>query len=131
MPESRQVARDLALTLADRHLRDGRDVVLPQLVLRREVIGVLEQLGHSAGTFVEVILVASPDQLLQRLRDADRADPHPRDAFTLEQLGGQIEDCLATLRDHATMQPAAHLADVTGLEPEEALALVGELVGWR
>ena len=81
-PGSKQRARDIGFAAAVEHLRAGHDVVLPQLVMRIDVIAQLQQLSSSVGAvFVEVMLTAERDELVRRFharRDAKVGD-HPSD----------------------------------------------------
>jgi predicted kinase len=59
VPESRLIARDLAVALAEAHLGAGRDVVVPQYVGRNEFIATLEGSARGVGAvFVEVLMDA-------------------------------------------------------------------------
>lgn len=126
--ESKQVARELGFDITASHLRRGFDVVMPQLtVLGEGMIDRLAQVAADSGaTFYEIVLVANPDELLQRL--GDDAD-HPRNAFTPEELRGQMEHCLGVLPALAAERPFAHVLDVSGLDELAALDAVRALVG--
>jgi hypothetical protein len=71
---SKLAARRLAAALADAHLREGHDVVVPQYLGRLPFIDTLAAVAqHTGSTFREVILVAEEAVVIQRFR-ARRAD---------------------------------------------------------
>jgi len=71
---SRLAARRLAAAMAEAHLRDGHDVVVPQFLGRLPFIHTLESIAHlTDSTFREVILMASDAAVVERFR-ARRAD---------------------------------------------------------
>ena len=70
-PESKTLARDLAVALAAAHLGAGHDVVVPQYVGRADFVERLEVVASDAGArFIEVILVG--DRTLARERFGER-----------------------------------------------------------
>lgn len=129
-PASKAVARDLGFAMAARHLAGGYDVVLPQLVVRADVVTAIEAIASPPASLQEVVLVADRDQLVERLRHARPQRPHPRHQFTIDDLAGEIDDALAALRTQAARRPQAHLVDVSDLRPEDALAVVRDRIGW-
>jgi predicted kinase len=71
--ESKVVARDLTLELAQDHLGRGEDVVIPQFLGRREFVDQLRAVAESAGTrFVEVVLHDDVDTIIERFRQRRR-----------------------------------------------------------
>lgn len=129
--ESRQIARDLGYDLARRHLSLGRDVVLPQLTVRADVVDDLERLAADVGAaFVEVILIAVAGELAARVqpRRETAGERHPRDLFTPAELATQIEDSLDALAAIAVAHASAHTIDVGGMTPDRALAAVRGVV---
>jgi predicted kinase len=61
-------ARRLALAMARTHLEGGNDVIVPQLLTRREFVNELQALAESVGaTFHEITLLDSKDAVLRRL----------------------------------------------------------------
>lgn len=130
-PESKQVARALGFGIAAEHLRNGHDVVLPQLVAAPEVLDQLHELASEAGAeFVEVVLIAPRDELVTRLRASYGLRPHPRDAFTLDDLERRVGNTLELIAELAPALPSAHLLDVSGLSIEEATDRVRHASGW-
>src|SRR5947209_3092098 len=65
---SGRAARRIAIAAARTHLTAGHDVVVPQLLTRREFVHELESLAESVGaTFHEVTLLDSKELVLARL----------------------------------------------------------------
>jgi len=129
IPESKQVARQLGFTLASAHLRDGHDVVMPQLVASAEVIDSVERLAIEAGGLLcEVILVADPGELVERAWARRNESPHPRDQFSRDELDGQVRHATGVLHELAAKQPSFRLVDVTGLSVTDAAELVRESI---
>ena len=76
-------ARQLALALARAHLEAGHDVIVPQLLTRREFVLELQALAESLGaTFHELTLLDERSAVLERL--ARR--PEPPGAFSARAL---------------------------------------------
>lgn len=127
---SKQVARTLGFMLAARHLASGRDVVVPQLLVRPDVIDQLEVVASEAGaSFVEVMLVGDHEEVVKRMRASyrRREEGHPRDLFSLEELESQLEYARPALERLAADRPATRIVDVSGLS-EAAAALAVEAV---
>jgi predicted enzyme related to lactoylglutathione lyase/predicted kinase len=65
-----QVARRLALAMANEHVGAGNDVIIGQYLARTEFIEQLESLaGRSGAEFIEFVLVVDEAVLLARLED--------------------------------------------------------------
>jgi predicted kinase len=65
--ESKTIARTLAATLADAHLRAGHDVVVPQYLGRLAFIETLDGIARRVGCpFHELLLVATEEDVLDR-----------------------------------------------------------------
>ncbi len=63
------LARDIAIPMAETHLRSGRDVVIPQLVTSVAQAERFEQAAHRVGaTYVEVALMLEPGEQIGRFR---------------------------------------------------------------
>jgi predicted kinase len=81
--ESKLLARDLAIAMAETHLRGGHDVIIPQYLGRIEFIESLDRLARRLGSsFVEIVLVDGLPAVVDRFRsrrddlvEADRAHP--------------------------------------------------------
>jgi predicted kinase len=115
-PESKGQARALAADMTAGHLRRGFDVVMPQLTVLGNLIDEYASIAADAGaSFVEIVLIADPDELVARLPAPDRDAPHPRDAFSPAELRGQMEYALRDLSEIAAARDFAHVLDVGGL----------------
>jgi predicted kinase len=132
-PKSKQVARDLGFALAAHHLGTGHDVVLPQLIVRVEVIEHLEHLAVAAGaTFVEIILTASPDQLSARASQrhsslAASNGTHPQDLLDLAELADRTAFTLQELPRLQAARRSAILVDASD-DPAVIAATIGRLL---
>jgi predicted kinase len=61
-------ARRLALAMARTHLEDGNDVIVPQLLTRREFVGELQGVAERVGaSFHEITLLDTKEAVLTRL----------------------------------------------------------------
>jgi predicted kinase len=107
--ESKTLARALAADMAAAHLRRGCDVVMPQLTVLAHLIDEYAEIAADAGAaFVELILVADPHELVARVPLADSRAPHPRDAFTSDELRSQMHHALDALVPFAANRDFAH-----------------------
>jgi predicted kinase len=81
-------ARRLALALIRAQLADGHDVVVPQLVARREFLMQLEEAADDAGAeFVEVVLRASLGTVEARFAARTEAAAEPQHVEAAQLLG--------------------------------------------
>ena len=82
--ESKLLARNLALSLAQAHLRAGYDVIVPQYLGRTEFILALEDVAqHASAEFVELLVEDTEAAIILRFRGrrsefADQERPHPQ-----------------------------------------------------
>ncbi|MGZ3145438.1 AAA family ATPase [Lentzea chajnantorensis] len=109
------LVRPLALTMAAHHLRTGHDVVMPQLITRRDQRDVLADAVSSAGArYVEVVLLAPRTTAITRFEQRDE----PIDAV-VRALGGQalIHQVFDDLRRYLT--PGTTVIDNGGLDVEQ------------
>jgi len=85
-----RTARRLALVLADAHLRDGRDVIVPQFLARPEFADALAATATAAGAdHVEVVLTSSAAEAQARFAArAGSDDRNHRDARLLQSAAG-------------------------------------------
>lgn len=114
--ESKGVARSLGFKLAEWHLAEDQDVVLPQLLVRQEVVADLAALAERSGaTFQEVVLHGSVDTCLQRLA-SDRlgAQEHPRLVYDDEELARRIAYCVGAMSEITVAFPHAIVIDAAG-----------------
>ena len=76
-------ARMIALAMARTHLEAGHDVIVPQLLTRREFVEMLRQTAEAAGaTFSELTLMDPRDVVLERLEQRSE----PTGAFSARAL---------------------------------------------
>lgn len=132
-PESRRLARGLALAMAETHLQAGHDVVIPQFVGRPELIDGLSALAAQLGAaFMAIVLVLEPAVAVERFhsrrrslreRAADHAEGDIDDA-DVEQL---ITDATRAVGQIASQRPGAIDVRVDGSPAAAYAALVDAL----
>ena len=128
--QAKPMARFLGFGLAKSHLESGFDVVLPQLLVRFEVIDQVASIAASVGAeFVEVVLVAPLQAILDRLTDST-VTPHPGDHLSRDELRQRIGYSLQQLRRRVDVQPNALVVDIGDLGADEARAAVQAAIGW-
>src|SRR3954451_18978014 len=91
--ESGQLARRMALAMAQEHLGSGHDVVLPQFVTRAEFVSRLSEVATQAGAdFFEVVLLdelgPASARFEARAGDSDWALHHEEAARMIGDSGG-------------------------------------------
>lgn len=109
-------ARRLALAMADRHLRDGHDVIVGQYLARPEFVRHLDALAAEAGAeFLHVLLELPASELARRLRarrDAPSRPEHTTNAALTDPSDAQqLIDSLADIR---RLFPDIHPVDASG-----------------
>jgi len=116
---SRLAARRLAAALAERHLRDGCDVVVPQYLGRLPFITTLEAVAHQTeSTFREVIVMADESVVVERFR-ARRADlvamghPHPEAEVDARNIAREIADARKRLEGVRAARPGTLVVAAT------------------
>ena len=118
--ESKAIARELAKGLARAHLAAGRDVVVPQLLLRDEVIQQFRDLATEVGAgFVEVVLLGPRAEAVARFnrRRAElvaKGKKHPESHI---EPGGEAE--AVTFSDRRLRAMAADRPSVRLIETSE------------
>jgi len=109
---SKLAARHLAAAMAEAHLRDGHDVVVPQLLGRLPFIHTLEAIAHQTGSrFLEVILLASEDVVVERFRArrdelATTGQAHPQADVGAKDVTKEIAGALRSLESIRAARPA-------------------------
>lgn len=109
--ESRQLARDLALVLAEAHLRAGHDVVVPQYLGRTEYIVALEGVAdRSSSEFAEVLVQDDEESVLTRFLTRRRElsevkGAHPEADLLDADVRPAIADAFARLRTVLSERP--------------------------
>jgi predicted kinase len=89
-------ARNLALALARTHLEAGHDVIVPQLLTKRDFVAELEALAAGVGaTFQEITLLDDKNAVLERLESRHEAEG----AFSARALAAQLGTSLSEAYD--------------------------------
>lgn len=109
-------ARRLALAMADRHLRDGHDVIVGQYLARPEFVRQLSTLAVEAGAeFLHVLLELPASELARRLSARRELPTRPEHAtngpLTDPSDAQQLIDSLADIR---RLFPDIHPVDASG-----------------
>jgi predicted kinase len=124
-PESKQLARSLAVALVRSHLASGHDVVVPQLLGRPDFIETLEVVASEEGAaFVEVLLRAPAEVVLARLarRRAELRTPHPQDEIDPALDGEILATTMTSLDRIASTRPQTMVVDATADDPTTVYA---------
>jgi hypothetical protein len=124
------VARNHGVALAKRHLRDGQDVVVPQLVTIFDEGNPFEVAAAEVGAwFVEVALLVDLDEHTRRLREKEPA-------FDVEariQSGLEASDLVVRIRGHLAEylhgRPDTIRLDTTGLTIDQTYGRLISLLG--
>jgi predicted kinase len=107
-------ARRLALAMARTHLEDGHDVIVPQLLTRREFVGELQALAEGVGaSFHEIALLDTKEAVLARL--AGRSEPSggfSARALT-EKQGNSLEEAYDGFVQALAARPDAVVVDAS------------------
>jgi hypothetical protein len=116
-------ARGHGRALATRHLRDGYDVVLPQLVTshdRDPDPGFEEAAGAAQATYVQVALLVDGEDHLRRLqRKRPSNEVEARIQTALEDPGADLVDRIRRhLDEYLAERPEAIRVDTTGLDED-------------
>jgi hypothetical protein len=121
--ESKLMARNLALSLADAHLRAGYDVIVPQYLGRIEFILALEDVALSASAeFVELLLDDSEAAIIDRFHArrrefGDHGRAHPQADLDEAAVSSAIAEALLQLRRIEAERVRTHAIAVTeGIE---------------
>lgn len=120
--------RTAALAAISAYLRSGYDVVLPQLVGRRDELARFRAAAESTGsTYVGVLLRADPETVIARFRERGRRSDDPWARIVtdvVDGLGGDasIRDTAAGLEDLAEAEKL-HLVEIADLETAYAALL--------
>jgi predicted kinase len=102
-PESKLIARGLALAMAEAHMRTARDVIVPQYLGRMEFIAALDSLARRVDAdFREVVLLDSELAVVERFRDrrvelAATAQLHPQADVSEPAVAVTIAEAFARL----------------------------------
>jgi predicted kinase len=135
LEESGLAARRIAVEMVRTHVGSGRDVVIPQFLGRVEFVRTLAGLCDDVGAdFVEIVLLSSPDEAVDRFvrRTAAAAGPGDGEAAALvEQAGGadaQIRMMYRQLLGVVQARPASRIvATVPGDADATYVAMVAQI----
>jgi predicted kinase len=117
-------ARMIALAMARTHLEAGHDVIVPQLLTRREFVELLQETTEAAGaTFSELTLMDPRDVVLARLEQRSE----PVGAFSARALIARQGDTAGDVYD-AFVAALAELPDAVVIHDPLSDAAYDELV---
>lgn len=107
--EAGLAARNIAMAGASEHLRNGRDVLVPQYVRRHEFIDQLHQVAIAAdATFIETALIVDADTAMsrfaERAQNAESADPWGELHADMNSIAREFESFLAARPRAVTIQ---------------------------
>lgn len=121
---SGSAARRLALAMADTHLRDGYDVIVPQLLTRREFVEALRvTAGRAGATFYELTLLGERHVALARAH----ARAEPTGGFSARALVAKQGNSLEEAYDRF-VEALAERPDAVVIDCRSADAAYGEIV---
>jgi predicted kinase len=117
-------ARRLALAMARAHLDDGHDVIVPQLLTRREFVDELQSLAEKVGaSFHEITLLDAKDAVLRRLESRSE----PNGAFSaralVEKQGSSLEEAYDRFVEALQSRPDAVVISATSTDDAYAALL--------
>jgi predicted kinase len=121
--ETGEIVRPLAKTMAEAHLRGGRDVIMPQYLGRAGEIDGFAAVAHAAGAeFREIALLDGRQESVDRFarRGADGELPWHRQVRDIVERSGGPE-LLARMHDQLTEVIAARPATVVLPSAEGAI----------
>lgn len=121
--DSKLVARELALVMAESHLRSGHDVVVPQFLGREEFIVSLEVVARRCGArFVEILIddtcsAAGERFRLRREALLARDEPHPQADVADDAVEALVAEAIERLTALAQQRSTvARIADADSIE---------------
>jgi predicted kinase len=121
-------ARQIAIAMAEAHLRNGRDVVMPQLVTRVDEAERFEAAaGRARAEYVEIALTVEPVEQIRRFRaKANHSDLHAHIERAVTAEGG--DDLLHRIHRHfgtyIAQRPAALHLNTSGADVSESYSRV-------
>jgi predicted kinase len=126
------MARQLGMTMAIAHLRNGHDVVLAQLVTSYNVSPWGDELAARAGAeYIEIALLADSEEHRRRL--TEKRPMHAVDAWVqvaLTHSGGElIEKIREDLDAYLAARPATIRVDTGAQTVEETYAVIVGILG--
>jgi predicted kinase len=110
-------ARRMALAMAAAHLAEGHDVLVPQLLTRREFVDALRKMAEGAGaTFQEITLLDDRAAVLERAHARDE----PAGGFSARALAAQqghsLDDAYDAFVDALRTRPDADVIDAASID---------------
>jgi predicted kinase len=121
-------ARMIALAMARTHLEGGHDVVVPQLLTRREFVEMLQETTEaSAATFYEVALIDPRDVVLARLEQRSESSGGFSARALMEKQGNAPGDAYDAFVAALAERPDAVVIDdpLSDAGYESLLRLIG------
>lgn len=120
------LARQHALAMIGIQLREGRDVIVPQLLARIDFVLQLEAASATAGApFIEIVLVSTPEAATERFRhrsanpeDQTHLDAAALESGTAERIPQMLEGMLAV----AAQRPRTHYVETIDRDIEGTYA---------
>lgn len=129
-----EMARGHGREVAARHLRNGYDVIFPQLVTvhDRDPDPAFEEAARATGaTYIEVALVVDDHEHLQRLRaNRPTSEVEQRIQTALEDPNSDLVDRIRDhLADYLSRRPHAIRLDTTGLGEHATYLRLQDVLG--
>ena len=120
-------ARRLALAMAEAHLRSGHDVIVPQLLTRREFVEELQALaGRVGAAFVEIALLDERAATIERaLRREEPSGGFSARALVARQ-GNSLEEAYDRFVEALAARPEALVIDAGSVD-DAYMALLSHL----
>jgi hypothetical protein len=119
-------ARNIAVAMAETHLRSGFDVVLPQLLMIVDEVQRFELVAERAGAaFVEVALTVGPVEQMNRFAiKAQDSEVNLQIDLAVAAEGGVelLERLRLQLGTYLEQRPATTLLDTTSTDASESYA---------
>ncbi|MGH3405257.1 MAG: AAA family ATPase [Streptosporangiaceae bacterium] len=124
-----RVARTRGLALAKGHLRDGQDVVVPQLVTIFDQGNPFEAAAAEAGAgFVEVALLVDIDEHTRRLAEKEPASDVEASVQSSLETSDLVDRIRGHLAEYLHGRPETIQLDTTGLTIDQTYARLMNLL---
>lgn len=109
-------ARRIAVSMAITHLRGGYDVIVPQLLTRREFVERLRDVANTEGAaFHEITLLDDRAAVLERAHQRDESDGFSARALAARQ-GSSLESAYDAFVEALGARPDAVVIDASSLD---------------
>ncbi|MFL5952722.1 MAG: AAA family ATPase [Gaiellaceae bacterium] len=117
-------ARRLALAMARTHLGRGHDVMVPQLLTRREFVKELQAMAADVGaTFHEITLLDEKDAVLRRLEERREPSGDFSARALVEEQGNSLEEAYDRFVEALQSRPDAVVISASSTEDAYAALL--------